>query len=867
MKVEQIFYTRLGGSELGAGWQTRKSEHFDPEAEKGCIFQFNCIVDSALDKSKKSPEYIYAMWHSNGKIFSARSKKIDDQYGRGNILAQAYAVNENEYISVLSKPSKYVCINSFEDNVSETPEVLEDLPSSEVVTLRDICHRYGITSEKMQTIVSLILAIVFRRSSQAAAQRRALKIIVDCSDDELCRASREIMTAVYSFMPCMLRLNVSYASYAHEKLEGFTVLFTNKPCDNYCYDINTGERKFPEELIAGTEEPARVFIENRTNADFQRDIEDYVLHSGQVYNLGRDGIIAAYLYSSIKNGVTFSIGENDLFKALAVALKDTRSGIQDDYIAGLVMYYIDSGKKVSSTHADLLVTRYGKTKNENLKRAVDYYNYSFYAGDYNDKNFSKFCSLQRTAPEIYENTLRIAIEKDKKEFLSKVSRDIARSSDTMAAFENCVSNLTKRDMYSYMIKRIYLDEDGHGYSEFDTLRGRVPKLYTELLNGALRDDIDLLKKYYYDYFIDNAADNFDLLAGVKEFLGRSFDKKLAEKTIEKAGIIFKGMCVEECLPSKFKKYIDLLKYIINDYDVLANYEQEAKMTFWSEFKLEKWRSDESYASLSIQSNDICKITWRLESIANRLNSSIMGDAVYGVIIKEIIEGNSYSSKEKTAIVSQLQKATNNKRTGSNIDDIVLRAINIDSMKVDLRDLERQLKVCNPASIAFGSSPMLEYAVRYGADRRGVINLYERLLESCSDNKRLIEIYRNACIRSGIPLKMIEREVSRRSRTDIVLASSGVTIVAIAAGAALSSLMQCIGGDGPIWMVIKILTVIICTAAIALPCIMVLRRNKDFSILTALSTVIYTAALTVFGYSLMIPAGAVAVAVFILSFII
>ena len=98
MKVEQILYTRVGASELGAGWQSRKSERFDTDAEKGCMYQFNRIVDSMLDKAKVSPTCLYAKWNSGKRICTARAKKIEDRFGRGNILAHAYAVSDSEYI-------------------------------------------------------------------------------------------------------------------------------------------------------------------------------------------------------------------------------------------------------------------------------------------------------------------------------------------------------------------------------------------------------------------------------------------------------------------------------------------------------------------------------------------------------------------------------------------------------------------------------------------------------------------------------------------------------------------------------------------------------------------------------------------------
>ena len=391
MKIEQILYTRMGGAELGAGWQSRTSEKFGSEIEKNCIYQFNCIVDSLLDKSRKAPEHIYTVWHANRHLCAARAKRLTDQTGRGNILAQAYVTNDSDYVAVLSKPSEFLCISEFYDEVADKPPVLDSLPLSRRIAVRDVCRKYSITSAKMEQLIILILSAAMRKN----AHKRALKIVINKDLDELYGASQEIMSAVMSFVPCVVRLNTSFASFEHPKLEGMSVLFTNTVPNDYYYNLDTGDWSWPANMLIPEKEVAGAFIANASNPAFQKDVEDFVYQTGKVSNLQWDDLAAAYIYACGKNNLTVSFSEDGLFRAMTNALKDTGVGINEDYIAMLAMLYVNGGGKMSSNHYEQLTARYNKTKNAALKSAIEMCNFSNYADDFSEQKLRSSARCRR----------------------------------------------------------------------------------------------------------------------------------------------------------------------------------------------------------------------------------------------------------------------------------------------------------------------------------------------------------------------------------------------------------------------------------------------------------------------------------------
>ena len=870
MKVEQILYTRLGGSELGAGWQARKSDHFNPDTERSCVYYFNLMVDSMLDKSGVSPDTVYAQWHSNKRICSARAIKIKDQTGRGNLLAHAYAVDENEYISVLSKPANFVCINSFSDEMIEEPQILDALPPADAVRLKDVCRKYEITSDKMQQLMLLILSSVLGTLDRSVRHNGALKIVISAGDAEIYNASREIMTAIYSFMPCIVRLNTPFASYAHEKLESMAVLFTNKKPGSHYYDISTGEWNWPSDKLISIPDMARVFVDKSSDQAFQRDIENYVIKTGQVSESSREGIQAAFLYAAIKNRIEISVTEEELFKALGIALKGAQHEVQDEYIACLVKYYIDMGEKVASSHAEQLLARYNKTKSRMLAGAIEYYNYNNYVVNFDDKKFAAFCSMQRVAPEFYDSTVKFALEKNNKFFLDKVCTDVIRSKETYTAFSNSTSNTTKGEIYEYMINNIFLKDDSPKYAEFAKLRKNIPQLYGILHGIALSGHLQKLKRFYNEYHIPKEANGFDMLVSIKETFGPGYDEEL-ENTLEKrAGEIFAQRCKDGASPNVFVEYRNTLHKLGMDMIKEQQSTEWAKGVFWETFNLTSWNARDSYMPMSDSRYLVSDSVANLEYIANKLSRSGPGERIYGNI-SELMVNNEFSIQEKAHIFDQLRRLVSAKLGYGNVDDMVIMAIDPGTMNIDLRKLANALTDRRNniySSSALEMSVLLVHALRT-ASYRQLYEMYEELVAKReNDNSRLVKAFQRVCSQNNIAIGRIQKDVSKRTRKRFTAVTFGMIFVSLSCGAGIGLVNEImgLGSMGTVAVsVINIVAVLIAMAVITIPALPFLSNGK-IDVAAAVAAAVLVVSMIALGAVYVLPAAVIAVIMLALSWL-
>ena len=853
MKVEQILYTRMGGSELGAGWQSRTSEKFDADAVKGCTFVFNCMVDSLLDKTLNTPEYIYSVWHSNKRLFVSRAKKLSDQAGRGNILAQAYTVSESEYISVLSNPQNITTITDFSDEMVEKPEVLDALPSCENISLKEICQKYSISASKMQQLLTLIMSAVLRKN----VHKKALKIIVDKPDEELYQTAREVMAAVYSFMPCFMGLNTSFSSFAHPQLENMAILFTNKPQDGYYYNLITGEWSWPADKLIPNTGISEVFVENRRNQSFQKDMEDYVLSTGSVYNIQWDGAIAAFLYSAIKNNIKFKTDEDELFRAIAAAIKNTSTGIQEDYLAYIVKHYIDCGGKISSSHSDLLTARYEKTKNENLKEAIIYYTFGNFVNDYADQKFSKFCALQKAEPDIYEKIVKISLDNNKTQFLNKICDDITKSKDTYAAFINSVSPDTKSRIFKYMLENVLLAEDGSGYERFSLIRRRIPQLHEELHRAAMSNQLSSLKKYYTDYAIPYAADSLDTLQSIREMFASRFDDEMRAASVERALNIFELSCKEGCSPNAYVKFKNVLHKLNNPGSSAdtVQYENKAKDIFWQNFSLSSWKQNESYAMVANQAYPASKEVAYLESIIKKLKDANPGDTVYVQIIDNILSGSRYSGEDKRNIILQIKNCASMKTQRHSIDDYILTDIDENTGRVNMSEVGNQLTNgrmgISPNAIT--NSPMMAYAVARGASKAEVGAMYEIIVTDTNlRNSKIPNAVKLVCERNGVSMKQLDKDLNKKSKNSFSALAGLLTVVSLCSGLGLFVIFYMF--DVPfkelelMGYIIKMLVILLLSGVITVPVFGIIKQmNARNGLLAVLTAAVYVFALVLFGY--------------------
>lgn len=869
MKIEQILYTRMGGAELGAGWQPRTSDKFSPDVKNSCIGQFNSIVDSLLDKTKKTPDEIYTVWHASKRLCAARARKLVDQTGRGNILAQAYVVNEAEYISVLTKPSEFLSISEFYDEIIDNPPVLDALPRSESLSVRDICQKYSITSAKMEQIIVLILSAAMKKN----AHKKALRIVVNRPLEELYRVSQEIMSVVFSFVPRVIRLNTSFASFEHEKLEGMTVLFTNTVPSGYYYNMDSGDWSWPAEMMIPEKELAKTFIANQSNLDFHKDIEDYVLQTGKAYSLQWDDLVAAYIYAAVKNNINVSFSEKELFRAMAAAVKDTSTGISEAYLAMLAILYMKSGGILTANHAEALTARYNRTQNPQLKTAIEVYNFTNYVEDFNEQKFTKFCSLQRTAPDVYNSVISAALEQGKSVFLGKVEADIVKSRDLHMAFEKAVTEDTKRKIYMHMVDAVYCNGSEQGYSAFAELKKRVPDLFEELHRIALTTRTDALKDYYAQYAIPKELNAFDPIAEVKRMFGANFDDALKQAALRKVTEIFTQMCRQSCTVDLYRKYKETVRKICGSADVQTSneYENMGKRIFWDNFSLSAWRHSDSYGDVNVSGVKKCDNVRELERMVDALKTARTGDRVYTNIMGMINSSSGLDDSERSNVLRQIHDCIGKKHVPENIDDMVLKAIRADKIKLDINllqaSLEAKSSVISESSLR--NSVLLPYIIKNRNSHQSIIAMYKNLMSSGNTNPRFLDAFEKVCTANHINVKKAKSEVRQGTRLNSMQAVCLSVLTALCVGAGLKIMTESIGAllqlnDFMLGITIVAAIIIFAAAAIVpgIKCGYIM--GKKGSIMSVFALAVVVIALMSFGSCFSIPTMIVAVLMLIPS---
>lgn len=218
-KFYQFCFTRLGGNEAGAGWQSLNKSPDMPS-------ELSSIADSAaagnqIAQSDKTPDgvcmhQIYAGDAGIGNAYVNYAGR--DFLGRGIYFSHAFLF-ENTY-EVLKNPNNILAIDksNYHFTPEETASVPGELAYSEPITEEKALALCNMTAESYVTFMKAIYRLFFETA----------KITIYVKTDGSDEMANALMYLAYSALPYSLRHRITAETYAKPKSsECCSIVFTD----------------------------------------------------------------------------------------------------------------------------------------------------------------------------------------------------------------------------------------------------------------------------------------------------------------------------------------------------------------------------------------------------------------------------------------------------------------------------------------------------------------------------------------------------------------------------------------------------------------------------------------------------------------
>ena len=218
-KFYQFCFTRLGGNEAGAGWQSLNKSPDMPS-------ELSSIADSAaagnqIAQSDKTPDgvcmhQIYAGEAGIGNAYVNYAGR--DFLGRGIYFSHAYLL-ENTY-ETLKDPNNILAIHksNYRFTPEETAAIPESLVYGEPITEEKALALCNMTAESYVTFMKAIYRLFFETA----------KITIYVKTDGSDEMANALMYLAYSALPYSLRHRITAETYAKPKSsECCSIVFTD----------------------------------------------------------------------------------------------------------------------------------------------------------------------------------------------------------------------------------------------------------------------------------------------------------------------------------------------------------------------------------------------------------------------------------------------------------------------------------------------------------------------------------------------------------------------------------------------------------------------------------------------------------------
>lgn len=791
MKIEQVLFNRVGSADFNSGWTTKQTPGVRKEILDSFKFRCNTMVAGLNDRLSVMPEELYTVTHTGRNLFCIKGKYISD--GRGNMIGHGYIMNDSDYIQIFKHPEQVVGITRFAESIDDEISAIESISGLKRYNIADIISKYNLNAAKLTDLINLIITAVLRKQEH----KKQLRIVVDAPIDQFMNISCEIMYCIYKLLPYSLSMITSFSSFAHEKLTGVDILFTNvKPQDNY-YELSTGSYKWSKGEY-DYKELARVIVSN-SGAESLLDGTERFLAAVSLNNsaLNIDTLRLAVTCAAQSCGISIASDEDSTRKMFTKLVLIPSAQSSDEALAMLIAYCsANNYMNIPVQQEAAIAKRYIGSKNDHFKQMyVDYLTKYFSVCAEADVDARIKKMMQSNAAlfsDLIESAVEIGTERIMMSFVKQLLAD-----ETVVDKVKSSAPIAFNAALSYIVNDHFINKlDGNEF--LLTLSRKNKRMHYEILQFLSRHKPRELSEYCTDYYLQTLH-SFSEMRAVSSAVMNVNDAILIDRYEQTAFTLLNTELRKRFSVNVYNEFINVLR-AVNSLNQ-GRLAEQAKAVFWSCCNFEMWNANEDYSSVYMPGNDTCRKSGTIQNIIRNIaRGGFLQQAA------EIFVENSFrlSMQAQQNILQQLHSSMKQKSYVANSSiSLIIYAYGVNGFKAEtfISELERTGKKEEPLrkwNSAVGGE-MFEHIAR--TNPRELYKLYKYLYSNGEYSKlNITNALAQVCRRHNFDISAIERESADNAKMTIASVSAAMLFTTIPIGAVIGELLN---GTDLIWSVIAI----------------------------------------------------------------
>lgn len=363
MKYYQACFSRLGGNDMSAGWQ---SFHVSPGMPVKVKEVFERAernnqpsgYETPRDKDGKPLCMLEIVSDGNSVGISRVQYGLSDSFGRENMFCHGFLV-QNAY-ELLKKPEELLYVA--DSNFHFTPEETQEIPEAPVLdsapSLEEALSKCGMDKEAYVTLISCAY------SALSTNAKYTIYIKTDGSDD----TARNLLFLIYNAVPYCLRAKITASTYLNNAQNSMFVFTPNPPVSGKYINPATGENNIMTGVLQNrwkrypfVDYYARNF-DTLDRQSFYDAIETGLASMGDPYLKDLDAIRLAFSMVNKEEGAD-AAGLLYDWMALPVPNNPTLEHSVAELLKEVIEQEIELGKETE----DLLMQRLESAESEELK--------------------------------------------------------------------------------------------------------------------------------------------------------------------------------------------------------------------------------------------------------------------------------------------------------------------------------------------------------------------------------------------------------------------------------------------------------------------------------------------------------------------
>ena len=500
MKIEQILFNRIGAADFKSGWTTKQTSGVGKEALDNFRAHCNAMVAGLSVPLADMPERLYLVWHGSKYIFCVSGQYVSGE--RGNMMGHGYLYSQSDYFPTFSEPGAVTGIQDFVDTMDVELSQLESVTKVDLYDFENIISKFNLSDEKLVNLIHLILTAVLKRQEH----KKSLKIVIDKNTDEFYNVAREIMYCVYKLLPEYLGLNISFSSFAHDRLTGIDVMFTNKQPEDYYINLDTGEYKWSK-AVYEEKGHAKAIVRNRCSEKYKKHVNEFMEAAVPNYTAASETVTMAWIYSSIIIGSDPEISLESAKKIYGRLLTMPTKQIYDKTNAYMLKWCSKNGHDIPMQYEMMLLKKYSLTTVEELKKQIEYYEAVYYCNDITDEKINKLRKVYATCRDVFDRINQYAYQAGNKEYLLRAVKEfLYKNMNSYNNFKKAAPvscNILVRALADSIV-----DGDQSGQQKLYEIRRNSKILYIDLDKTLVQENHDWI---VIEIFILKSADLLRIL--------------------------------------------------------------------------------------------------------------------------------------------------------------------------------------------------------------------------------------------------------------------------------------------------------------------------------------------------------------------